>query len=272
MRHRGRGISWAMLAGIVLACAEPVVSPISVGAVRTSTKPNPSVTTFTAGGIEYLGNENGEYGATSNPQATITGSTTLPSISCNGQTRICSASAGALHSGIWEEAQQTITLIADYGLDGDEIFNQENAPSTGAGACTQSQQVSTGLGWFYVCVARQFSSNHNGGSFQVEKCTVRAKGNTLHRAWFQKLASITLDPYSVPILQFTYGAVGETSQTSVGSPQTTSVCSEGGSYTVYQPGGGPYEGCAQEDVVEVWLVYWWPYSETKIGWYCDHVS
>ena len=247
-----RRTSYARLTCVVPACADPVVSPLSLGKVLGGTKPGANVVSFTAGGVEYLADESGEYAAAATPQAVIAGATTLPTISCNGLTRMCTAGANALQSGYWEMGEQTITVDADYGVDGDEIFSQQASPVQGTGSCVQYELVSiASYGSFQVCVQRQFAASHSVAGFLVDRCTVRAKGNTLHRAWFLKMAGITLDPNSIPILQITYAAVGETSIGSVGSAQTVSVCDQGGSQEVYQPGGGGvvYEGCDPDDVM-----------------------
>jgi hypothetical protein len=268
MSHEVRNASCILVGCIALGCADPVVSPLSVGTVEGGLKPVANVVSFSAGGVEYLADESGQYAAAATPQAVMSGFTTLLTISCNGQTRICNAGAAGLQSGYWEMAEQTITVGADHGADGDEIFTQQGSPNQGAGSCVQFQQVSTTLGWFQVCVQRQFSSNHSVSGFMVDECIVRSKGNTLHKAWFQQMAGVTLDPWSIPILQITYGAVGETSEGSAGASQTTNVCDQGGGYELYQPGGGYLEGCDPEDVIEVWRIDWWPYKETKLGEFC----
>jgi hypothetical protein len=248
---------------VLTACASDAFSSVKESVV-SGARPQP---TFTAGGVEFGTSSEGEALPLESAQATITEAVSFGNLNCNGFERTCSGGGSAQQYGLWSTAEMKINATLDYGTDGDEIASMESPPLAGAGYCTTSQTHADGTFSHSVCVERYLSKSMTLGSFNVTKCNVRVKANTYHSAWFNKFLRFSYQP-GLPPFEVVLGKIGETTDGTIATPVTSNFCSQGGSYTVYQGGGSAYEGCAQEDVIEVWLVSWWPWSAQKIGWFC----
>jgi hypothetical protein len=257
-----RGVLLATI-WLTAACASDTLSGLKQSVV-IGTRPQPTVV---AGGIEYVTTSEGEAVPVEAPQALITEPVSFANLNCNGSTRTCSGGGAANQYGKWSTAEMRINSTMDYGVDGDEVASMESSPLIGSGSCVTYQTHYDGPWTHNICVERFYGRSMSLGSATVTKCTVRVKANTYHSAWFNKFARISYQP-GIPPIEIVLGKTGETTAGSIATPVSQTFCDDGGSYTVYQGGGAAYEGCEQEDVVEVWLVSWWPWNAQQIGWFC----